>query len=329
MELITDKGTFETFAELRYGYLTSGEHVHIDPGHAGMDEWESGKLHASEVGACPRKQLLRILGAPPKVQNNLTRANEALMFWIAYRVHYLTYEAMSWAGILYDCEVSLMSGVWAGRADAIFYPDVNDKEGMRIYDLKTVRPNAFRYAESYPKEQHCLQLGAYATRARVSPYGVIEYVDRGGSNIPIECPVDVAEWAGKATHNMQELESLLAGVEGQPWDKAELPPVLPEHYVSHYRKARNQPYKDLTSVTLEPSWECSYCLMHHTMPDDSTRHDSPCTPPNHMPILIAKTEKGQWVHTAEGVGDFVRFPERFDKWFDEQPMTLQIPGGEE
>jgi hypothetical protein len=292
----TDKGEFATLAELRFAYLKSGEHIRLDPGHTGMDEWQPDKLHASQVGYCPRMQMYRFQGAPKKVQANLTQANEALMFWIAYRIHYLTYEAFEWAGILKGYEVSLMDGLWAGRADAIITPDGEDEW---LYDCKTTRPNAFKYSESFPKKEACLQLGSYGTARPEVKKGIVEYVDRGGSNIPIECVIDLAEWHEPALSRMSLLEQALEAL-------PDLPPMLEESFVPHYRKAPKQDYKDLKSVTLECSWECGYCDWHHTNPDDTTRPESPCKPPNHPPIEVAKVrtqkEGGGWAFSAGAAG---------------------------
>ena len=286
MKLITEKGEFESFAELRYGFMQQNKAAIP----VSTDEWESTTLHASEVGYCSRATMLRICGAPPKTQANLTQANEALMFAMGYFAHYLTYAAMEWAGILVASEESLLAEPWSGRCDAIFLPDCTHPEQEVLYDAKTTRPNAFKYADSFPKEQHCLQLGAYGTSARCTDilFGVIEYIDRGGSNPPVECHVNLLEWAPRAQALMDEREALYRECVGKDWKDAPLPPVLAEEYVPHYRKAPGQDYKDLKSVTYECSWECGYCKMHHTNVDDSTRPESPCKPPNHAPIEIAK-----------------------------------------
>jgi hypothetical protein len=303
MQYFTDKGEFATLQEMRFAYLKSGEHIRLDPGHAGMDEWESDKLHASEVGSCARMQMLRLQGAPKKVQANLTQANDAILFWVAYRLHYLTYEAMQWAGILVGFEVSLFDGLWAGRADAIITPDVNDKADEWLYDAKTTRPNAFKYTESFPKDQHCLQVATYGVKKTNISKAIIEYIDRGGSNPPVECVIDLERWHFAALDRMNVLEQYrVRALEGD----GELPPLLEEVYVPHYRKARGMDYKDLKSVTLECSWECGYCAFHHTFTDDATRPESPCKPPNHSPIEVAKVrtqkEGGGWAFSAGAAG---------------------------
>jgi hypothetical protein len=256
-------------------------------------------------------QMLRISGAPKKVQANLTKANESVMFWVANRLHYLSFEAMEWAGILVDHELSLMSDPWAGRCDAIFKPDV-DEAAKVLYDMKTVRGAAMKYSESFPKEAHCLQLGAYATKVDVR-VGVIEYVDRSGSMPPIECVVNLDEWKEKAQERMTALEAHLAAM-------PELPPVLPEQFVAHYAKKRNQPYKELTSVTYDTSWECGYCAWHHTDMEDRTLTTSPCKPPNHKPILCAKRERGVWTFPNPVAG--------LEGFLEAQEKTVPIIGGQ-
>lgn len=312
MEYMTHKGEFATLQEMRYAYLTSGLDMCIDPGHSEANEWDRSLLHASEVGYCPRMQMLRISGAPEKPQANLTRANEAVMFWTANRLHYLAFEAMEWAGVLDECEVSLMSPPWAGRADAILRPDVGEEETI-LYDMKTVRGNAMKYSESFPKEAHCLQLGAYATKAKPK-MGIIEYVDRSGSMPPIECVIDLEPWREKAAVRMAQMEDALAAM-------PDLPPTLPESFVAHFTKRRGQPYKDLTSVTYDCSWECGYCSFHHTDVTGKTSSDSPCKPPNHSPILCMKMEKGSWrtLELRPGLEEFLAA----------QVKTLPIIGGQD
>lgn len=281
MRLRTTQGVFDTLAELRYAYMQSGEDMNLDPGHTGANDWESHKLHASEIGYCPRATAYRLLGAPKKVQANLTKANEALMFWQGYRIHYLTYEAMMWGGILVAYEVPVLdTEVWAGRADAIFLPDFQNEDEEWLYDAKTTRPNAFKFARSFPKEEACLQLGAYGTKRPNIHHGIIEYIDRGGSNIPVECEIDVDKWARFAAQRMVEREFVRDTIAGKDLKTATLPPVLEQEIVPEYRKARNMPYKDLKGACLKRNWQCSYCDYHATDPEtDETRLESICFPP--------------------------------------------------
>ena len=293
--LHTKKGDFPSFAELRYAYFKQNEDMRLDPKHVDTNEWQSELLHASEVGACPRMQMLRISGAPKKIKANLTLATEELMFRVAYFVHYAGYEAMAWAGILVDHEVPLMEPPWAGRADALFTPDFENPDDVWLYDAKTTRMGAFKYTESLPKEPHCLQLGAYGTALPDITNGVVEYIDRSGSVPAIECVVDLTKWEVPAQERMDALEQYREAL-------PELPPMMPESFVAHYRKARNQPFKELASVTYDCSWQCSWCAFHHTNTDDTTRPDSPCKPPNHAPIEVAKVrtqkEGGGWAYNA-------------------------------
>jgi len=325
MNLHTTQGDFETFAELRYAFMQ--QNTAAIP--VSTDEWEGTHLHASEVGYCPRATMLRICGAPPKVQANLTKANEALMFAMGYFAHYLTYAAMEWAGILVASEKPLLEYPWSGRCDAIFLPDYEHPEQEMLYDAKTTRPNAFKYSESFPKEPHCLQIGAYGTSVK-STYilsAVIEYIDRGGSNPPVECRIDVPAWAEKARVLMDEREAMYRECVGKEWTDAPLPPMLTESFVPHYRKAPNQDFKNLVSVTYDCSWECSWCQFHNTNPDDSTRPESPCKPPNHEAIEIAKklpeSKGGGWTFTpAASLSGF-------EEWMSRQAKVVPIIGGDE
>jgi hypothetical protein len=318
----TLKGDFPTLAELRHAYLKSGEDMGLDPKHAGQDDWESDRLHASEVSFCPRATCLRIMGAPKKTQGALTAANEALMFWVAYRLHYVTYEAMQWAGILVAHELSVLEPPWAGRVDAIIRPNV-DEEGTVLYDAKTVRPNAFKFSEQFPKEDNCIQIGVYAT-VRPENEAIIEYIDRGGSNPPVECRFALDTWRHEAQPRMDALEVWYKGVEGHTLKTATLPPILPEKFTAHWRKASGQPRKELTSVTFDCPWQCSYCDYHHTDPTTgNTLMGSPCIPSNHPVLEVAKKlpkkDGGGWTYSVpEGLAG------RFESWFAGQPQAIDL-----
>lgn len=320
----TTRGDFPTLAEIRHAYLKSGEDAKLDPKHVGANEWESNLLHASEVSFCPRATCLRILGAPKKTQGALTAANEALMFWVAYRIHYLTYEALDWAGMLVAHELSVMNKPWAGRVDAVIRPNV-DEERTILFDAKTVRPGAFRYTEGFPKDDHCIQMGVYGT-VRPETEALVEYIDRGGSNPPIECLFQLDGWSGKAQVKMTDLEGWYQGLEGHELPTAPLPPVLPESFTPHYRKVKNKPVKKLTSVTHECAWQCSYCDFHHTDPTSGqTLIVSPCQPNNHEPVEIAKKlpqkDGGGWKFSVPE-----RLSDEFEDWIGAQPKNLPMDG---
>ena len=221
------------------------------------------------------------------------------MYWSGYRLHYLTYSALHWAGILtgYEERVELPEP-WTGRCDAIIQPNYEDDETI-LYDMKTVMPNALKYSYDMPKEKDCLQLGGYGTGMAVAQ-GIVEYADRAGQNTPLECAVDMAHWADRARNRMSLLEALHAAL-------PTLPDILPARYVAHYRKARGKPYKELNSVTYEAPWECGYCDYHLTDKSGVTQRDSTCRPFNDKPLAAAKLEGGSWHYDTQHVDAVIQW----------------------
>lgn len=333
MKLITNKGPFESFAALRYAFKdacgTDKAFYRELLKYAGEGEWDPNLLHASEVGYCPRMQMLRLSGAPAKVQAMATKAAEGQMFAFGYFAHYWTYAAMEWAGILTGFEQNVFEPPWSGSFDAMFLPDVNDPREW-LWGGKTTRPNAKNYTESLPKTAHCLQEGTYGTKVVVEG-AVIEYIDRGGSKPAIECVLNrqaLDTWSERALIRMNDNEdwkmSRLLG---------ELPPILEEMFVAHYRKNRNQPDKDIIAATWNCSWECGYCKYNHTaMPKSSsdkfppTLSSSPCQPHWHAPIYLKKyTKKTGWVYIEQTTVN----ERAIDAFLAAQPQTVPVVGGQD
>lgn len=329
MRLVTKKGTFDSFATLRGAYINSKVDMALDPKHADPKEWADDKLHASEVGYCPRMQMLRLVGAPRKIKLALTQAMDDYMWWVGYRTHYLTYEAMDWAGILFSHETQLFDGLWAGSCDALFYPDVNQDELMG-YDCKTTRPKGYNFAYEVPKEAHVLQVSTYGIKLPRVPNWVIEYIYFGSTKPPIECLVTVTDYQDAVLGRMLSLEAYRKAALENPGD---LPPVLTERFVPKYRKDNGQQTKSLVGISYSCSWECGYCDWHHTYPpkDENdkfppTREDSPCKPPWHEPLeLLNITKKYGYRYPNQcPAGDAA-----LAQFLDSQLKTVPIVGGQE
>lgn len=229
--------------QLRADYLRSGEKIHLDEKHG---EWDESVIHISELGDCPRKIMLRLSGAEKKYVPQGVRNNMELMWWLGYRLHYLTYEALEWAGMLigYELPVTTKEG-FSGRLDCKF-----KYEGETYkYDAKSVRSNAFRF-DDFPKIEHVTQIGGYCLdEFHKTDHTIIEYIDRGGSHTPVISEVD--ETHGKslamdATWILEDARSRLP----------ELPNPLGAELKEHRRRDAN---RTLFQLSMARPWKCDYC----------------------------------------------------------------------
>jgi len=330
MLLITEKGEYESFAELRADYILSQEDMALDPKHIQAKPWGDSLLHASDLGACPRKAMLRLLETPHKIQSSLTMANNQLMWWMGYRVHYLTYEAMDWAGILHSHERDLFDPPWSGSYDALFWPDFRDKDRLMGYDCKTTRPKGYNYAYSFPKEPHVIQVSGYGLKTPAVREWVIEYVYFGSTKPPVICVVNADEHEDKVLDAISGLELAKARMVDDP---EELPPVMPEKLVAHYRKNPKQEDRSLVSVTYDCNWQCGYCPYVHTVPpkNDDDHYpailpDSPCKPPWHEPLQVMKITKKRGV---EYPAECPAGEDAVLAFYDSQLKTVPIIGGQD
>lgn len=332
MKLTSKRGTFASLQELRGAYLSATDRAeyHLDPYPAQGDDWEDDHLHISELARCPRAPMLRFTGAPKRVRAPLTIANEEIMFWIGYRLHYLTYSALNWAGLLVSYEQPLFDPPWAGRADAFFRPDYRDDKLYGL-DVKSYRPRSSKYAHTYPKKQDVWQVSGYATTRPGIGTWVIEYIAQGGSTAPVECLVDPHELHTPVTSRMAMLEELREDVLAN--GIAAAPPPLPSTFVAHYRKARGRDEKELVSITIDSPWECSYCPYCHTEQPAHERDthpplldSSPCRPDWHPPLTVAKRVRGTW-HIDDHDGSRWNDDE-LRLFMDSQLTTIPLVGGQ-
>lgn len=305
MELVSERGTFPTMQALRAAYLKAPDRrkfaIHYDGG-----EWDRNVIHASDAGACPRQVMYRLTGTPEKPRSESSEWNRTVMFESGYVFHFLTYSALRWAGLLvyHEKKLTMPYGI-VGSCDAIFQPDYRE-EGLALYDCKTVMPNALKFSWDMPKVKDCLQVGAYALDPHLEQmpilWGLIEYVDRAGSNTPLECIIDLEEWADKADQRLENInewkDQLKASV---------LPPEMAPRYVGHYSGGK------LESISYEPAWECGYCDFHLTKKERKvnpssgrmkeygwTQSDSVCKPFNVPPVTVATVSGGSLKKVANG-----------------------------
>lgn len=317
----TNVGKFANYATLRLAYLDA--HQGRPPVEKFLREepWHEDRLHISKLGACPRQQMLMLLGTEKRKKNLLTRANEELMYWQGNMIHALTAGAMAWAGILVSFEEPLpnMPEGWTGHYDCVWF-DMENGEHV-CWDGKSVRPNAFDYAYTWPKDKDALQMGGYLHHLENVDRGEIEYIDRGGSNTP---QVFLIAVGGKYVEAVPERMALLDAYRAQ---LPELPPVLSPVYTPSYWKVRGEPVHRLTGVKYGVSWECEWCDYLYGKQDKKTKvwtvdSDSPCKPDMTQPDFVAKQKDGRWRVEPEheaGVESFLLGVE--PEWWDSEDET--------
>ena len=299
--LLTDKGEFSGFATLRHAYIDAYEGNPPIECYFNADPWEEDKLHISDLGKCPRMQMLRLNHAPKKKRDAETLANEALMFMQGNWIHALTVGAADWAGILitYEQELPGLPPGWTGHYDMIWD---NRLANMAVaWDGKSVRPNAFNYAYTWPKLPNKLQMQGYLKYLTEVAYGDVEYIDRGGSNPPQLFEI---------TRDNEAVENIMFDLEMWNADRTRrigpiLPPVLEPTYTVSYTKVRNELVHRISSVFYGPQWDCEWCDYLHGVQDKKTKSwyvsdKSPCRPEMPTKVAVAKYLKGKLVILEDG-----------------------------
>lgn len=331
MRLISKRGEFDSFQQLRAAYIKAPDanEFWFYPG-PNQGEWDNSALHASDVGSCPRAVLYRLRGVDEKPRSSYSAANREVMFWSGHVFHALDRSALNWAGLLVAWEkpLTLPFGV-KGSCDVLFLPNYKE-EGIVLKDTKTVLPNALKdYAYTLPKENNCLQVGAYSLAEELADLpilcGVIEYTDRAGSNTPKVCEVDLGEWGEKARRALVDLHSVS---ELAPENVACPPPV----YKGHYKRGDRW---TLDGITYEPDWRCGYCDYHLTIKERRvnpnsgrlkehgwTSKDSLCKPYNLPPLDVAKVEGGRLTKVKAG------HEEGVEQWFRNARRYYDVENGE-
>jgi hypothetical protein len=299
MKFSSDKGEWDSLQIMRDEYLNSqdGEKFWLDPNPFSQDKWNPDAIHASDVGGCPRAAMYRLRGEPEKPRSAKSKANRTVMFWAAYRFHFLGYSALNWAGLLmgHELDVGMPEG-WAGRADALI--QVTPDSEPILYDMKTVLPNALKkYRWDHPKDKNCMQVYEYGKQLGIHK-ALIEYTDRAGSERPELCEIDLDEWADEATYRELELESYRDHL-------PELPPILEPVLKGSYWKVRNINRRDVKSVSYGPSFECSYCNYHLHLKDSGTQASSSCHPYFKPPEVVAEFKQGRLIRCTKGHEDGV------------------------
>jgi len=295
----TDKGAFSGFNTLRKAYLDA---FHGNPPiekYFNVDEWSDKTLHISELGKCPRMQMLRLLGAPKKKRSEEATANDDLMFYQGNMIHALSVGACDWSGILVSYEQGLpgLPDGWSGHYDLIY--DDRAAYTTPVRDFKTVRQNAFEWAYEWPKPEEQAQIRGYIRFLPDVEYGEVEHIDRGGANPPQVHRVDANNaWVDARIAQLNDWREQIDGAVWGPEVLDYLPPVLERNFKITYRKMPGELLHKWANIWYQNNWQCGWCDYLHGKENKKTGEwwihpDSPCKPDMQPKVLIAKNIKGR------------------------------------
>ena len=215
-----------------YSYMQNSNDSKDDEGY-----YSSG-IHCSSLGMCKRKVVMEYYKFDRQEHNLPT----LLMFDIGNHVHRVVQKWMSKSDrfeLIYE-EFNVTDGLpkpFSGKLDMLFRDKVSDE--VVLADIKTAMPLMFKqYMSSLPKENHIIQLSAYARG--LDNLGIkydklaMMYFDRAGSNKPLIYFVEPYKDIDKLMD-----EYILAQL------RYEQDKILPERLDALFNK--------------ESAWECSYC----------------------------------------------------------------------
>jgi hypothetical protein len=249
MSLSTDHGDFETLGQLRGAYLKAHDGNPPIWQYFNPEPWQEDLLHLSELGTCLRQQMLRLLAMPKRPDKQQNTPEEEVMYYQGNVLHALTCGALDWGGILLCHEHSLtLPEGWTGHFDAEFHD--REAEESVLWDGKSVRPRAFRFAYTFPKPELVAQLRGYLAFWDRPTYAMGEYIDRGGSNRPRLCRIERDDlWARQRMHQTEAARDALP----------ELPEPLTREYEPSYYKYPGNGFRSISSIKYKPSWQCEWC----------------------------------------------------------------------
>lgn len=242
-------------------------------------ERKPNRLYVTDVGACPRSVMYRLLDTEKDPQSEQSIVNDKMMFDLAEHIETMLTTALEKNGMLIDQQLSVPiddRDNWGGRIDI-----AADYNGRRIIEVKTMRSNAFNYSSDLPKGSHSYQASIYdhymTDVLELDSPPMLWYADRGGANTPLEFYVD----------NWEEAEPLMDALDEHRSSLPALPDKLPK--VLKLRTYGKE-------VKEEPDFRCSYCPYQGTCkPDMSVRR-------------MAYLKDGVWRVTKAGnIDDLVNF----------------------
>lgn len=205
-------------------------------------ERDPKRLFVTDVGKCKRMTAYRLLETPKDEQSEQSTVNDKIMFAVAEYLEQVLTDALRYHGHLIDYQGDVPPTDrenWGGRFDIIA-----DYDGRRIIEVKSLRPNAFNY--ELPKEPHVHQALIYhhylKDEFELDAPPLLWYVDRAGSNTPVEITLNYEEW--------HETVALMEDLE----DMRDALPDLPERMP---RELKLRQYGK--SVKEEANYQCKFC----------------------------------------------------------------------
>lgn len=219
-------------------------------------ERDPRRLYVTDVGKCPRMVAYRMLETPRDEETEQAVVNQKIMFAVAEYLEQELTNALESSGLLIESQgdVPLTDHEnWGGRYDILA-----DYNGRRIIEVKSLRPNAFNY--ELPKEPHVYQAYIYHHYLKdekdLTAPPLLWYVDRAGSNTPVEVELDDVDWE-EVTVRMRELEDVRMAL-------PDLPPKMErELKLRQYGK----------SIKEEANYQCVYCDYKSTCQPDLSKRE--------------------------------------------------------
>lgn len=209
------------------------------------------RLYVTDLGKCKRQVAYRLLGTPKNPKADQTVVNESIMFDLADFLELQLCDALDAKGLLLDYQRGINiydHENWGGRLDILA-----DYHGARVIEVKSVRSNKFNYADELPDRAHSKQAAVYDHYIReedgedsLQAAPLLWYVDRGGSNTPLEFPIEY-DWE-EIDAEMCALDKIREALD--IFDDESLPPQMQK-----VLKLRSYGKK----IVLEPPWNCGYC----------------------------------------------------------------------
>lgn len=241
MNILTKQGV-DVVIEVHGGHLTDIlSDVYLDylQSKEVKKERDPKRLFVSDVGKCPREIALRMMQADKAT----TTPGQVFMWDLADYIERDVAASLHSKGLLYAYQADLDINDrenWGGRLDIV----MRVGDDVQIHEIKTIRPNAFRYQDR-PKKEHVYQTTIY--QHYYKPKGkkllapAIDYLDRGGSNWMEEYIIE-PDFAS-IVPLMDELDAVRDAL-------PDLPPMLPKVLkLTNYGK----------KVKLVPDYRCGYC----------------------------------------------------------------------
>lgn len=222
----------DIYADLE-DYLHSNPKINITIDKTNDDDYYTEGLHCSGIGSCKRKEVMSYFNFDKKPHNLQTM----LTFMRGNFYHELIYQWLEQSSLFLinekELDVSnLLPKPFRGKFDVCFIHRPTNK--FILADIKTANSNQFKvYSKTLPKDNHKMQLSAYASVFKAWDYLLMMYFSSGSDKprlFVIDYMKDINDIMNKYIEAVNKYK-----------DTKELPPVLDKMFAE----------KEI--------WQCSYC----------------------------------------------------------------------